>query len=94
VVEEGGEPRPIRHVQRQAQRLAAELGRGRLGGGGVDVADRDTAALARQRQRQCLTDAPAAAGDYGDLAVERARLLGHFPDPHLSTRCQRVRRYR
>ena len=45
--------------------------------GGVDVADRDAAALARERQRERLADPAAAAGDDGDLAVQRTRLLGH-----------------
>ena len=64
-------------VERQAQRAAAEL-LGRGGGRrGVDVADRHAAALARERGRERLADATTAAGDDGDLAVERARLRGH-----------------
>ena len=62
---------PGRSVTSSASPMAprAELcGRG-LGGGGVDVADRHAATLARQRVRERLADAPSAAGDDGDLAV-------------------------
>ena len=54
---------------RQRQGAAAELRRGLLGEGEVEVADRDAAAFADQRRRGRLADAAGAAGDRDDLAV-------------------------
>ena len=58
-------------------RAVAELGGGGLGGGGVEVADRDDDALAGERAGERLADAAGAAGDDGDLAGQRAGCLGH-----------------
>jgi hypothetical protein len=77
LVEERREAWAVGHVEPQAEGLAARLAGDGGRGGLVHVADRDSAALARQGQRQRSTDATTAAGDDGDPAVERAGLHGH-----------------
>ena len=77
LVQEGGEAGAVGHVEREAHGVGPELGGRGLRGGGVDVADRHAAALARERECQRLADSPSAAGDDGDPAEQRTRLLGH-----------------
>ena len=78
VVERGREGGPVRDVEGEPDRPAADLGGGLLGDGAVEVRDRDAHALAGERVGERLADAAATAGDHGHLAGEGAQLLSHW----------------
>jgi hypothetical protein len=77
LVQERGEAGEVGHVEVEADHALAELRRRALGGRRVDVPDRDAGALADERLGERPPDPPATARDDGDLAAQRARLLGH-----------------
>ena len=92
LVEERGEARPVRHVEAQADGAPAELAAAASAPRRRRRRSRPGTPSRRQRERQRLADAAATAGDDGDLAVERARLLGHGSSSCLSTRRQETLR--
>ena len=71
---------PLAHTARERERVTAErgdLGDGARTGLGIAFEDRDAGAGSGQRERDAASDTTPAAGDDGDLPVERLIPEGH-----------------